>query len=454
MLKIGFGLSILVLVLAAFTIQAQPSPPGRGTAIVSGIVILKGEPSRGVTVQLLDQRPYSENRYNNTTDENGRFRIMRVASGKYLIRAGAPGYVSPVDDSTRMSGQLLNIEEGAKIENVVIEIQRGGVISGRITDSSGKPVTDQEVNIHMYDNDGKPQRFFYMGVYLFLTDDRGIYRIYGLPKGRYLISVGDEKPSLIRPFRPRTFYPNVTGESRAKVIEVIEGSETDGINIILPNLEQRSIKRERTGEVILRLVTEDGVGLPYVKIDMIPVTEDGQSISGGGYLDTTDENGNFKFHDNRPKNEPSLYRITVSYAKGYAPKHPINQRIGEDITVTMIKGGVITGRIANAKGEPVVGVDLRLVMTRDYEGKPMRGGAELHRTTDDRGVYRFWGLTPGTYVVFTDNNIAGQFARHNEYVPIYHPSSTRETATEVTVTSGGETSGIDIRHREDRGRIR
>jgi hypothetical protein len=37
-------------------------------------------------------------------------------------------------------------------------------------------------------------------------------------------------------------------------------------------------------------------------------------------------------------------------------------------------------------------------------------------------------------------------------VPTYHPSSTRDTAVEVTVASGGDATGIDIRHRGDRGR--
>jgi hypothetical protein len=38
-------------------------------------------------------------------------------------------------------------------------------------------------------------------------------------------------------------------------------------------------------------------------------------------------------------------------------------------------------------------------------------------------------------------------------VTTYHPSSTRETATEVAVTSGGEVTGIDIRIRGERGHV-
>jgi len=38
-------------------------------------------------------------------------------------------------------------------------------------------------------------------------------------------------------------------------------------------------------------------------------------------------------------------------------------------------------------------------------------------------------------------------------VTTYHPSSSRDTATEVAVTSGGEATGVDIRFRGDRGRV-
>ncbi|MGH9837051.1 MAG: MSCRAMM family protein, partial [Blastocatellia bacterium] len=76
--------------------------------------------------------------------------------------------------------------------------------------------------------------------------------------------------------------------------------------------------------------------------------------------------------------------------------------------------------------------------------------------TDDRGVYRLYGMLPGTYIVFTRTSGAGVTSPfptpYDGDVPTYHPSSTRDTAVEVTVASGGEASGIDIRHRGDRGR--
>jgi hypothetical protein len=79
-----------------------------------------------------------------------------------------------------------------------------------------------------------------------------------------------------------------------------------------------------------------------------------------------------------------------------------------------------------------------------------RRAAARPRFTDDRGFYRIYGLPPGTYVVFTRNAFP---TPHNRDTPTYHPSSTRETAAEVTVASGGEVAGVDIRYRGDRGHV-
>jgi hypothetical protein len=74
----------------------------------------------------------------------------------------------------------------------------------------------------MLDKDGKPQIFGACDGCL--TDDRGAYRIYRLLEGRYLVSV---EPAKKRHF----FYPGVTSESDASVIEVADESEAGGIDI-------------------------------------------------------------------------------------------------------------------------------------------------------------------------------------------------------------------------------
>jgi hypothetical protein len=66
-------------------------------------------------------------------------------------------------------------------------------------------------------------------------------------------------------------------------------------------------------------------------------------------------------------------------------------------------------------------------------------------------------LQPGSYVVNagrtgSGGGTGGRLSPYDGDVPTYFPSATRDTAVEVAVSSGGETSGIDIQYRGDKGR--
>ncbi|HEU0184443.1 MAG TPA: carboxypeptidase-like regulatory domain-containing protein [Blastocatellia bacterium] len=213
----------------------------------------------------------------------------------------------------------------------------------------------------------------------------------------------------------------------------------------------------RTGIITGRVVTEDGSGLPGVTVTLTPVAADLRTISGGSQNRTfTDEDGNFKFTGLAPR----VYSVTASSVKGYVPSPvPVSERqdsgyyrIGANVTIIMMKGGAITGRVTNALGEPLMDVQVNAAMARGAEGSQDRGGSGNRRFTDDRGFYRLYGLSPGTYIVFTRKSL-NPFSPspYDNDGPTYYPSSTRETAAEVTVTSGGEASGIDIGYRGDRG---
>jgi hypothetical protein len=212
----------------------------------------------------------------------------------------------------------------------------------------------------------------------------------------------------------------------------------------------------RTGIITGRVVTEDGSELPGVTVTLTPVAADRRAISRGSQNQTsTDEDGNFKFTGLAPY----VYSVSASSVKGYVSSPvPVSERqdsgyhrIGANVTITMIKGGAITGRVTNALGEPVIGVQVNAAMARGAEGNPDRGGSSRSDFTDDRGVYRIYGLSPGTYVVFTRKSFHPFPSPYDKDGPTYYPSSTRETAAEITVTSGGEASGVDIRYRGDRG---
>src|SRR5215471_3360152 len=123
----------------------------------------------------------------------------------------------------------------------------------------------------------------------------------------------------------------------------------------------------QTGVITGRVVTEDGSGLPGVTVTLTPVAADRRAISGRPQNRTsTDEDGNFKFTGLAPL----VYSVSASSTKGYVPSPvPVSERqdggyhrIGANVTITMIKGGAITGKVTNAMGEPVIGVQVNAAM--------------------------------------------------------------------------------------------
>lgn len=152
----------------------------------------------------------------------------------------------------------------------------------------------------------------------------------------------------------------------------------------------------------------------------------------------------------------ALYLVSAS-APGYVlpftdPTLPPNyHRIGDNVRLELIRGGVITGSVTNAAGEPLISVAVRAWMVSDANGRAAKMPFTffLEQATDDRGIYRIYGLIPGTYVVSAGGIGFSQRFQLSPYsydVPTYAPSSTRDGAAEVSVRAGEESS-VDIRYR-------
>jgi protocatechuate 3,4-dioxygenase beta subunit len=67
-----------------------------------------------------------------------------------------------------------------------------------------------------------------------------------------------------------------------------------------------------------------------------------------------------------------------------------------DLVGTMMRGNVVTGRVTDERGQPVVGASVtvfeRVTIGGRLTYRPTTAGS---RSTDDRGVYRFYGFEPG-----------------------------------------------------------
>ena len=187
-----------------------------------------------------------------------------------------------------------------------------------------------------------------------------------------------------------------------------------------------------TGSISGRVVNDSGQGMPNVTVYARP------SLAQSQRATVTDSEGSFKFDGL----DSALYQF-FAVAPGYIlpPRDPdaetLYYRLNDSVSLSLIKGGVITGTVLSSSGEPVVQVTVRALLVRDANGKaPKSLGFQMARTTDDRGVYRIYGLAPGTYVVSAGGrNSYGGTGAYDEDSPTYAPSSTRDTAAQILVTS-------------------
>lgn len=207
---------------------------------------------------------------------------------------------------------------------------------------------------------------------------------------------------------------------------------------------------KRKGSIKGKVLSDDGQPLEGASIN----------INAMGTANTwrqiqADDEGNFVADGLAPALY-GLYVFSTAYVEPGRSVEPKFYRLGETVTFTLVKGGVLTGRVTNALGEPVIAVPLRVEQVSDLEGRKIASGGWYGqmRKTDDRGVYRVYGLPPGKYVVSVGGSPphrSGIVSAYEMDVPTFYPSTSREGATEITVNAGEEVRGIDIRYRREKG---
>jgi carboxypeptidase family protein len=213
--------------------------------------------------------------------------------------------------------------------------------------------------------------------------------------------------------------------------------------------QNASTQAVRIGSITGRVVNESGQPLPnaIVTIHVLNGSKPDQ-------MTTTDKDGKFEMNGLDSLVYQVFARLSAYTTLPRDDNSPNNYRIGDKVTIVMIKGGVITGTVTSQTADPVVGVRVWAKMVRS-NGQPATSELMIQRATDDRGLYRIYGLPTGTYVVWAGGGgevMSSGWDPYDADVPTYSPSSTRDTAAEINVQAGAETTNIDIRYRGEPGR--
>lgn len=242
-------LFLLLTASAAFGSQ-EAREDRQATASISGRVTVGGKPVQGVVVtaepveggeqNMLQRMMEKRESLKAATDAEGRYRIEGLKPGRYGVGPYSPALVARDAKSAGTIKETVNVTDGEAVEKIDFTLARGGVITGRVVNAEGRPVIGEAVTATLVGEPtaAAPNPMFAgtpFGAPNFKTDDRGIYRIYGLPPGRYLVSTGQAADGGSFQLKTRvykqTFHPGVTDNDKANTIDLDEGEEAAGIDI-------------------------------------------------------------------------------------------------------------------------------------------------------------------------------------------------------------------------------
>ena len=196
--RVGAVLAVVTLLTAALAgqqPQGRPQQQNRdqarqpaGTGIISGRV-LAADSGRGIKHARVTVTGGGGRQSRSTsTDEQGHYQITDLMSGSYTITAARAGFVNAIYGQKRplQSGTPVNLADGQQLSGIDLRIVRGGVITGRIVDEDGEPLARGLVTVQRYQYVNGQRQLVAAGADQ--SDDRGVYRVFGLPPGDYIVS--------------------------------------------------------------------------------------------------------------------------------------------------------------------------------------------------------------------------------------------------------------------------
>jgi len=183
------------------------------------------------------------------TDDRGRFAFPDLAAGRYTITGTKEGWVTAAYGAKRplRPGSAIPLATGQH-ESITLRMLHGAVITGVLLDYSNQPAANTAVHALRYEMRNGTRRLSPAAAGE--TDDRGVYRIYGLAPGDYFVGAAARSHASgtgsgeLRLLDDRlrsertvafasTYFPGTTTATQASTVTLRPGEERDGIDFVL-----------------------------------------------------------------------------------------------------------------------------------------------------------------------------------------------------------------------------
>jgi hypothetical protein len=370
---------------------ARSSQPARdtpaaaaGTAVVRGRVV-DAATGRGLSrVQVRantpnptpNSRPLTPYPWVAMTDGEGRYEITGIPAGTYAIAATKPNYVRAAYGAERVEGpgKRLAIADGQVLDKIDVRLVRAGVITGRVVDEFGDPVTDVAVVPMRYQFVQGSRRLNQTGRGA-QTNDIGEYRIYGLSPGQYYLSATLRNFSIgatdtaDRSGYAATYYPGTANPAEAQRLTVAQAQTLTSINLTLLPTQTARV----SGVVV------DGQARPLAGAAITAM----QRMGFGGFSafgGMTQGDGKFSINGLTPGEYIIRASLQGSQEQAAQPL-TIDGSDVTDLQLMVAKPSVIRGRVAfEAGGSPPKAAEIRLTAARP---DPMVNGGGTASVKDD-----------------------------------------------------------------------
>jgi protocatechuate 3,4-dioxygenase beta subunit len=310
--------------------SAAGGPAGAGANVFTG----RG----GMPVEVSFQGGMSSVSRTVITDAQGQFSFQKLPQGVFSLNANRNQYLPTTYGQKRPNGAGTSIvlADGQQVR-VKLQMIRGGIITGVVLSEDGDPQMYANVRAYRVSMNGGFRRLQQTGGSS--TDDRGVYRLFGLTPGEYIISATPQNSEL-----PERMVAD------AKAIEQAIASGT--------------------------VQPPTSPGMPPTVSVAVPPPQQGRMEPPPGYLQT-------------------FYPGTLLYSQAVAVQvNGGEERSGVDIQVQPAQASNITGMVISPLGE---GVSVQVTLLNQ---DPMSASMSTQSTrTGPDGKFTFRAIAPGQYVV-------------------------------------------------------
>ncbi|HET9363535.1 MAG TPA: carboxypeptidase regulatory-like domain-containing protein, partial [Candidatus Angelobacter sp.] len=340
------------------------------------------------------------------TDASGHF-SLQLAPGTYRLWVERNGFARQIYGALSPAGEgsVLTLAPGQQLHDVAFKVVPLGAIAGRVVDEDGEPV--QGVGIQVL-------RLSYINGYRQLisvagatSNDRGEYRVFGLPANRYLLlaslpngpmsrpmEAGGLVPEVQDPFSP-LYYPGVPDVDSASPVSLAEGAELADMNFQLRKVRALTVRGRLVSSVNKFLSSQIQVVLAHNENGVASYID---RVPGAVDINT----GKFEIRGV----SPGSYLIVASQflaAHSFGGRVPLEVSAAtaqEQVSVPLSPAFDIPG-VVEVEGAPRGSLSNLIVRLLPSEGLAL-GPTPSSRIASD-GSIRLQDVTPGLWRVVLDS---------------------------------------------------